>query len=178
MTLYPPSTSWTTLVILQSKMARWPKDSPGTWYSRYKRGSMVSRKAQDGMQERGLWFWGSFSEVLRFWRSEVTQFMSSEVPTIVWYWSSYVLWSQSSEGPKFLGYKVPWFRGSISWKPVDLHGSSSARWSSWGHVCTWYCLSFSILWQQQCSQAYGKSEWWGQKWHKKLLLNLKIRKHS
>lgn len=28
--------------ILQSKMARWPKEQPSTWYSQYKRGSLVS----------------------------------------------------------------------------------------------------------------------------------------
>lgn len=35
-TLNPPSP------ILQSKMARWPKEQPSTWYSQYKRGSLVS----------------------------------------------------------------------------------------------------------------------------------------
>lgn len=39
-------------------MARWPKDSPGTWYSRYKRGSMVSRIAWEN-GPKVLWFWGS-----------------------------------------------------------------------------------------------------------------------
>lgn len=29
-------------------MARWPKDTPGTWYSRYKRGSLVSGTPRPG----------------------------------------------------------------------------------------------------------------------------------
>lgn len=35
----------TRLVFLQSKMARWPKEQPSTWFSRYKRGSLVSGDA-------------------------------------------------------------------------------------------------------------------------------------
>lgn len=35
-------------------MAKWPKDSPGTWYSHYKRGSLVSGPA--GGPGRGLDF--------------------------------------------------------------------------------------------------------------------------